>query len=217
MNVISIGMFSHLYDVFFYLWPVSANRRENLCCFTTRKKKIYPSGQNRRCSLFHQPRCFRLTENCIPEDTKITCTFCYHSSLGKHLLQNFDPAADRHKKLRHISAGKLFESTKIIDKVLNLTLEIIWSVFCNNCLVAKAKRAPIEPSGRYVVRPLELIHMDLLRSIKTVSIGERFYALGIIHDFTAYSTIFILSARAQVYVAVREFMSQAKNSTGLKL
>lgn len=59
--------------------------------------------------------------------------------------------------------------------------------------------------------------MDVLGPVMTKSIGLRSYALCVIDDNTAYSSIFFLYLKSQVYESFREYMSRSERRTGFKL
>lgn len=84
-------------------------------------------------------------------------------------------------------------------------------------MTAKCKRAPIQQSNRKTVYPLEPVHVDVLGSMKTISIGYCSCALGVIDDYTAYSEVFILSNREQVFEEMCKYMGRAERMTGHRI
>lgn len=94
------------------------------------------------------------------------------------------------KKLAHICDGRLIQVLKLYSAIPDFTLEKLRKISRANCLFVKAKRAPLEWSQRWTLRPLELIHIDVSGPTTAASDEDRKYALGILYDYSSYSTVF---------------------------
>lgn len=59
--------------------------------------------------------------------------------------------------------------------------------------------------------------MDLLGSMRTKSLGQRSYALGIVYEFTTHSEVYLISHLGHVFKTVCECMERSERRTGLRL
>lgn len=69
----------------------------------------------------------------------------------------------------------------------------------------KAKLAQIYICNCSTLRPIELVDMKVLDTMKTSSIGRRSYALGINNDFLGIFMNFVLMKSSQVYKTTSAF------------
>lgn len=91
--------------------------------------------------------------------------------LGSNYSKIDQPAMDWHIKLGSISAKRLFKISKICPAEPNISMGTLRNLFCPDCQNVEAKRAPIQRSNRRTIRPLELIHIDVLGLMRTKSVG----------------------------------------------
>lgn len=75
----------------------------------------------------------------------------------------------------------------------------------------------ISSCNRRFVKPLELIHIDLLGPMKTISIGGRSYALRISNYFIPYSLLSFLSKKSKVHESLWEYIAIFEETAGSKV
>ena len=69
---------------------------------------------------------------------------------------------------------------------------------CVVCAGAKLTRGPFPPSVSKAVKPLELVHSDLMGPFPTLSVGGARYVLTILDDASRYSAICCIKSKADV-------------------
>lgn len=129
----------------------------------------------------------------------VVCTSYQQAAPRSHLAKVDNSPVEWHKKLRHISAERLYEVAKIFPTKPNFDIQTINDLVCTDWSIIEAKRVTVHRSNQWITRSLKLIHMEVLDPVRTKSIGGRSYALEIMNDFKAYSDIFFLSKRSQVF------------------
>lgn len=214
-NILSVGILSSRYNVLFTCDP-PAKDGVSTCILTRRVDGNVALTVPIEDGLFSIKMDERPTRSSHSHQMAV-CTSCKQSSHGGHVTSDNNLAMEWHKKLGHISAERLFETIKVYPAVPDFSMRTLNDIFCPDCQIAKAKRAPVQKSNRITTRALELVHMDVLGPMRMKSLGGRSYVLGIVDDFTAYSDIFVLSKRSQVYDALCEYIGRTERTTGLSL
>ena len=73
-------------------------------------------------------------------------------------------ALEWHEKLGHPSAERQMKLSHISPDVPCIPQAVLRNIHCPSCSIAKAKRAPFQSVPKRALRPLELVHMDVLTS-----------------------------------------------------
>ena len=66
-------------------------------------------------------------------------------------------------------------------------------------------------------RSLELLHMDLFGATTYRSIGENYYCLVVVDDYSRYTYVFFLHDKADTYDIFKKFMTRVENEFELKV
>lgn len=217
-NILSVGLLTSRYNVLFTQNTPAADDK-SACIISKRSNNAVVFTTKLKNGLYEVPIDGSATDESAtePKQTDEPFDSCYTCKHSNYSLINVNSALEWHRKLGHISAQRFHVATKKYSSIPNFDLKTINDITCTDCIVAKTKRAPIPPSNRKTIQPLELIHLDVLGPMKTKSVGGRSYALGIIDDFSAFSTVYFLADRSQVYDATRQFMNHSERLTGEKL
>ena len=85
---------------------------------------------------------------------------------------------------------------------------------CSACQAEKQVGAPHTPKSIMTTKqPLELIHMDLFRSVAYLSLGGNKYGLIIVDDYSRFNWIFFLFDKCQVRDKVKTLLEELKRSS----
>jgi transposase InsO family protein len=68
-----------------------------------------------------------------------------------------------------------------------------------------------------IIRPLEMLHMDLLGLIAYISIGGNKYSLVIIDDYSHITLVFFLQDKGETQEVLKKFLKRAQNEFDAKV
>jgi transposase InsO family protein len=89
---------------------------------------------------------------------------------------------------------------------------------CGACQARKQHGAPHHPKNVITTkRPLELLHMDLFKSVAYISIGGNKYGLVIVDNFSRFTCVFFLSDKGETQEILKKFIMRAQNEFDLKI
>ena len=92
---------------------------------------------------------------------------------------------------------------------------------CNACQLGKQTRNSFRPKNIVSTsRPLELIHMDLFRPTKIISLKGKKYDLVIIDDYSRYTWVMFLAHKDESFTIFQKFykkVTNEKNTTTLAI
>ena len=89
---------------------------------------------------------------------------------------------------------------------------------CESC--QKGKRTKVSFKPKNVVsteRPLEMLHMDLFGSSRTMSHGDNLYALVIVVNFSRYTWTLFLAAKNDTFHAFKRLVKMLENEKSFKI
>ncbi|KAA0066043.1 gag-pol polyprotein [Cucumis melo var. makuwa] len=116
---------------------------------------------------------------------------CYHwSSNGSNIchLTKTDQTWLWHRKLGHISLRSLDKVVRNEAVVGIPSLDINEKFFCDDCQVGKqTKTSHRRLKECYTIIVLELLHLDLMGSMQTESLGEKKYVLVVADDYSRFT------------------------------
>jgi hypothetical protein len=67
-----------------------------------------------------------------------------------------------------------------------------------------------------IIRPLEILHIDLFGPITYISIGDNKYGLVIIDDYSRFTWVFFLQDKGETQEVVKKFLKRAQNEFDAK-
>lgn len=89
---------------------------------------------------------------------------------------------------------------------------------CTGCVLGKSHRAPFPKTGKTrSTKPLQLIHSDVLGPIEVKSLGDTYYFVSFIDNFSKRTTVYIISHKSKVLDWFKHFKSFAEKHTRKKL
>jgi transposase InsO family protein len=89
---------------------------------------------------------------------------------------------------------------------------------CKACQAGKQVGVPHPPKNIFTTtKPLELIHMDLFRSVAYVSISGNKYGLVIVDDYSRFTWVFFVYDKSEVQWKVKTFIRRAQKEFGLPI
>lgn len=122
----------------------------------------------------------------------------------------FDKVELWYQRLGHVNFKNLARISK--DVVIGLSpLHRIKSNVCGSCLDGEWTKAHHWQSNEiHTTRPLELLHMDLMGSTQTESLGEKKYIFVIVYDLSIYTWIILLGKNLKFFILARSFLKDYK-------
>lgn len=85
------------------------------------------------------------------------------------------------------------------------------SIFCQACIEAKPKRAPIRPIDQRASRPIQEVHVDISGNITSPSLQGEIYAAHFLCSHTAKSNAILLHDRGQFHEVFRRYKELSEN------
>ena len=64
----------------------------------------------------------------------------------------------------------------------------------------------------HLLKPLELLHMDLFGPSRTMSLGENYYALVIVDDYSRYTWTLFLESKSDAFSAFKKLARRLQNT-----
>lgn len=89
---------------------------------------------------------------------------------------------------------------------------------CELCIrVNQVKSKFYSENTIYINRPLELLHIDLFGSIKTVTLSEKKYGFEIVDDFSHYTWVLFLKQKYDSFEAFQKFCKRIQHEKYLHI
>jgi len=121
------------------------------------------------------------------------------------LLSKHDESWLWHRRIVHIHMNHL---NKLISKDLVIglpKLKFEKDHICEACQRGKQVKNSFKIKNVVSsLKPLELLHMDLFGPSRTMSLGDNYYALVIVDDFSKYTWTFFLESKSDAFSAFKK-------------
>ena len=85
---------------------------------------------------------------------------------------------------------------------------------CPSCALMKAQRTPFKDSRMHTMKPLELIHSDLVRPMLVESVGRCKYGLVLMDDYSRASWVLLLRAKSDAPTEFEVWAARMENGMG---
>jgi hypothetical protein len=90
---------------------------------------------------------------------------------------------------------------------MNVAFEKDWP--CEACQVDKQVRAPHHVKNiMTIMRPLEMLHMDLFGPITYISIGGNKYGFIIVDDYSCFTWVFFLQDKSETQEVLKKILKR---------
>ena len=118
-----------------------------------------------------------------------------------------------HASYKHLSIVSKHESVLGIPKLSRIS-----NVVCGPCQLGKQTKAK-HPSTQTstISRPLELLHLDLMGSTRTESLGGKRYIIVVVDDFTRYTWVILLRSKSDAPEHIEALCTRLQNEKNLKI
>lgn len=103
------------------------------------------------------------------------------------------------KNLGHLSSEKFISVMNKKPDIPLFSVESFQSIMCYQCYVYKSKRLSVRYAKRISVRPLKIIHMDIVGPMLTKEIVGRMYKLGRMDEWTENFDVSFLSEKRFIH------------------
>jgi len=136
---------------------------------------------------------------------------CITSSINCLLTRN-DESWLWHKRLAHIHMYHLnrIASKKLVIGLPKLKFER--DRLCEACQKGKQTKSTFKPINVVSTsRPLRLLHMDLFRPSRTMSLGGNYYGLVIVDDYSSFTWTLSIATKDETYHAFKRFFKVIQN------
>lgn len=178
----------------------------------------------------------------VDADTEeMTSVFCAEESGGIYLLRTVrqheprnavatkkqqqdqgvrDAVALRAATVWHERFGHLHETAlaKVPGLPIPKSTNSSENVRCEVCITGKMTKIPFpKKSNRCTMKPLELIHSDLMGEIRPCSVGGAQYVLTLIDDFSRFVTVRFLVRKSDTLKEFVLFKSEVENMHDVKI
>jgi hypothetical protein len=111
-----------------------------------------------------------------------------------------------HKRLGHNNVEDL---KKLPDVVNGMKISTNIMESCRECNIQKAKRKPINKTvGTRASKKMEIVHVDVLGPIDTVSRDGHKYAIGFIDSWSRFVTVYMMKTRDEVPEKIERYFSE---------
>ena len=123
-----------------------------------------------------------------------------------------------HKRLSHLNFKTLNELVKK-DLVRGLPkLEFSKDGLCGACQLGKQKRSSFKSKIlSSIVKPLQLLHMDLFGPVNIMSISKKKYCLVIVDDFSKFTWTFFLHSKDEAGKIIINHIKALNNNPDVKV
>src|ERR1041384_547696 len=89
---------------------------------------------------------------------------------------------------------------------------------CEACQMGKQHQSLFKSKKQVsTTKPLELIHMDLVKPIRVASLGGRHYAFVIVDDYSRLTWVFFLTTKDETFDAFKTFAKRISNKKGYEI
>jgi transposase InsO family protein len=138
---------------------------------------------------------------------EITNEFAMKEEFSLYLsTASSNSSIDWHARLGHPSFPYL---KKLIDDAV--------AIDCTTCKMCKGVKLPFKGKFAPTSQVLEAIHLDLVGSLPTRSVGGAQYFLTIVDQFSGFKTIKLLKHKSETLNKFKEFVIWSENQTGHKM
>jgi transposase InsO family protein len=122
-----------------------------------------------------------------------------------------------HRRLGHIGSRRLTEmiKQKVLVGIKSGNSSKIQD--CEGCLKGKMKRKSFPNEGSRSKSILDVVHSDVMGPFQIPSAGGKRYVLTFIDDFSRFSVIYLLSAKSEVSIKIKEYINYVERFTEKKL
>jgi len=87
---------------------------------------------------------------------------------------------------------------------------------CDACMKGKQISISFKPSNEVsTYRPLTLLHLDLFRLMRTLSIGGKHYTLIIVDDYSRFTWVIFLGSKNKTYKQFKIFSKRIQKDKGI--
>ena len=125
-----------------------------------------------------------------------------------------------HERLGHLSYQKIAEMVKqnLVTGINVPASEFLKEAqnVCDVCTMAKMNRAPFKSQPKSVVKPLQVVHADLIE-MEVTSIGGSKWALTIIDDYTDYANVIPIKHKDDAMFHLMKTMNEWETMTRFKV
>lgn len=89
---------------------------------------------------------------------------------------------------------------------------------CTSCQYGKQNRLPFSQNKAWrAIEKLQLIHTDVVRPLKTISLNGSRYYIVLIDDYTRMCWVYFLKFKVEVTNVFLKFKNQIENQSGHKI
>ena len=128
-----------------------------------------------------------------------------------------DQAELWHKRMGHFHYSALDYMQKK-DLVLGMTYNRESTVVCGVCQLGKQAKLPFPINKAWrAVEKLQLIHIDVCRPMKTISLSGNMYFMVLIDDFSIICWVYFLKQKFEVVGVFWKFKTWIKNQSGCRI
>ena len=122
-----------------------------------------------------------------------------------------------HQRLGHVNLKNLkrLSRKEIVRGLPNLGSKD--DMICGPCQIGKQVKSPHRKLNEITTsKPLELVHLDLVGPVQTLSLGGKKYFLVMVDDFSRYTWVAFLKDKSEAFECFRTIYNQVQNEKGLQ-
>ena len=164
--------------------------------------------------LFSKGKCLMLNES----GKKLingarTLDNCYGLVPNANIVCNSMSQRMGHASYKYLSIVSKHESILGIPKLSKVN-----DVVCGLCQLGKQTKAKHPGTQTSATsRPLELLHLDLMGSTRTESLGAKRYIMIMVNDFTRYTWVILLRSKSDAPEHIETLCTRLQNEKNLKI
>jgi len=88
--------------------------------------------------------------------------------------------------------------------------------FCKVCIEAKQIRNPFNSERDRAVKPLHIIHTDIVGPIEPLTYDNKKYVLTFVDDYTHFCKVYLLKNKSEAFQYLKEYVSEAEAFFNIK-
>ncbi|PKA47383.1 Retrovirus-related Pol polyprotein from transposon TNT 1-94 [Apostasia shenzhenica] len=122
-----------------------------------------------------------------------------------------------HRRFGHLNVLglKMLKDKNLVEGLPEIEVE---QRICEPCVFGKHARNPFPQQGSWKAKqPLQLIHTDLCGKMSTESLGNCFYFLTFIDDYSRYTWVYFLKSKSESFKYFKEFKALVEKMSGFKI
>lgn len=119
-----------------------------------------------------------------------------------------------HQRLGHVNLKNLkrLSRKEIVRGLPNLGSND--DMICGPCQIGKQIKSPHRKLNEITTsKPLELVHLDLVGPVQTLSLGGKKYFLVMVDDFSRFTWVALLKDKSEAFESFRAIYTQIQNHT----